>query len=292
MAHKPLLVSNGFLQEYEFGIIHAPVILVESVEWYDWLQQHRSFHFEHHGMVYTARKEQRPGGWYWYASRRISGTLYTLYLGKSEDLTQERLSLVGQQFGNTPPSSSSTVKREALFLPALPESLLTTKLTIPQSRVDLVPRPQLIARMQSELRRKLLIVVAPAGYGKTTLLSTWTAQSDIPVAWVSLDERDNEALRFWSYVLAAVDSLRPGTANAFLPLLSSSQALFEESFLTTFINMLASISKHIALVFDDYHLIHSDTIHTALTFLIEHLPPNIHLVLACRNQPPLSLARL
>ncbi len=172
------------------------------------------------------------------------------------------------------------------------QEYLTTKLTIPQSRVDLVPRPQLIARMQSGLRRKLMMIVAPAGYGKTTLLSTWTAQSDIPVAWVSLDERDNEALRFWSYVLAAVDSLRPGTANAFLPLLSSSQALFEESFLTTFINMLASISKHIALVFDDYHLIHSDTIHTALTFLIEHLPPNIHLVLACRNQPPLSLARL
>jgi len=291
MARTTLLVSNGFLQERPCDTTHAPAISIGSVAWFDWLKQHRSFRFEHQGITYTARKEQRPGGWYWYASCRTHGTLRTRYLGRSEDLTLERLILVGQQLATIPLSPSRNVTPEQPFFAAQPASLLTTKLTVPPSRIDLVSRPRLIARVQAGLQRKLLLVIAPAGYGKTTLLGSWIAQSNMPVAWVSLDESDNDSIRFWSYVVAALNALRPGSSAALLPLLSSPQASPMEFFLTMLINTFAAIPEHIALVFDDYHVIHSDTIHAALHFLIEHLPPRIHVVLASRSEPPLALAR-
>lgn len=288
MAHTTLLVSNGFLQEYPFDKPHALAISIGSAGWYEWLKHHRSFRFEHQSMTYTARKEQRPGGWYWYASRRAHGTLRTLYLGKSEDLTLERLILVGQQLGNVPPSPSPDIKPVQPFSATQPDPLLTTKLTVPPAKADLVSRPRLIARMQESLRRKLLLVIAPAGYGKTTLLGAWIAQSTMPVAWVSLDESDNDPLHFWSYSLAALNTLRPGTSAALYSLLQASPT---EPFLTTLINTFATFSEQTALVFDDYHLIRSNAIHAALNFLVEHLPPCIHVVIASRSEPPLALAR-
>ena len=172
--------------------------------------------------------------------------------------------------------------------------LLATKLTAPLLQPDLVVRPRLLSRMQSGCQRRLLLVTAPAGYGKTTLLSTWLATCEWLVAWVALEECDNDPLRFWNYVLAAFDTsgININSIKQLLPLLSDQQRPLMDFFLATLINLLMEKQEQILLVFDDYHLITTDSIHTAIQFLIEHLPPHVHVIIAGRKELPLSLARL
>lgn len=172
--------------------------------------------------------------------------------------------------------------------------LLATKLTAPPLQPDLVSRPRLLSRMRTGCQRRLLLITAPAGYGKTTLLSAWLATYEWPVAWVALEESDNDPLRFWKYVLAALDTSNVdiNTIKQLLPLLSDQQLLPMEFFLTTLINALVARQEHTLLVFDDYHLITADAIHTAMQFLIEHLPPHVHVIIASRTDLPISLARL
>ena len=172
--------------------------------------------------------------------------------------------------------------------------LLTTKLNVPLPQPDLVERPRLLSRMQAGCQRRLLLITVPAGYGKTTLLSTWLATCEWPVAWVALEESDNDPLRFWKYILAAFDtsSMAINSVKQLLPLLSDQQLPPMEFFLTALINALAAVQEHILLVFDDYHVITAEAIHTAMQFLIEHLPSHIHIIIASRSEPPFSLARL
>src|SRR5439155_11900704 len=173
--------------------------------------------------------------------------------------------------------------------------LLTTKLAIPQARPVLVPRPRLTDRLYAGLKGPLTLVAAPAGCGKTTLLSAWRATpagSALPLAWVSLDAGDNDPVRFWSYVLTALDRLAPGVGAPALGLLQSPQPPSTEAVLTTLLNGLDGVAADMILILDDYHVIAAPPIHQGLTFLLEHLPPHLHLVLATRADPPLPLARL
>ena len=161
-------------------------------------------------------------------------------------------------------------------------------------RASLVPRSRLSERLEEGTERKLTLVSAPAGFGKTTLLSVWA--SDLPssrsVAWLSLDAADNDPARFWRYFVTAVDRLQPGSGETALALLGSPQAPRVEAILTTLLNELADLEADAVLVLDDYHLIESRAIHEALTYLIEHLPARVHLVISTRADPPLPLARL
>ena len=172
--------------------------------------------------------------------------------------------------------------------------LLRTKLSVPSARASLVPRPRLGKRIEEGTERKLTLVCAPAGFGKTTLLGAWT--SDLPsgrsVAWLSLDASDNDPARFWRYFVAAIEQLRPGSGESTLALLGSPQAPPIEAVLTTLLNGLAELDADAVLVLDDYHLIESRAIHEALAFLVEHLPPRMHLVISTRADPLLPLARL
>ncbi|HEU5099238.1 MAG TPA: protein kinase [Roseiflexaceae bacterium] len=179
-------------------------------------------------------------------------------------------------------------------LPAPQIPLLTTKLFIPAPAARLVPRLQLIERLNEAMRRKLTLIAAPAGFGKTTLLSAWSHQRRSSVAWVSLDEGDNDPTRFWTYMLAALETLSPGiTAHARLLLHTPSpQSPTIELMLTALINDLASLSEDVAVVLDDYHHIAAPPIHDALVFLLDHLPAHMHLLIATRADPPLPLARL
>ena len=176
--------------------------------------------------------------------------------------------------------------------------LLTTKLYIPPVRPYLVPRPHLIERLNAGLHRKLTLISAPAGFGKTTLLSEWASQrvsesaSGWPVAWVSLDESDNDPTRFLTYFVAALQTTRPDVGKSVIAALQSSQPPPTQAILTTLINEIAAIPAHFVLVLDDYHLITAQPVHDALTFLLDHLPPQMHLVIAGRADPPLPLARL
>ena len=167
--------------------------------------------------------------------------------------------------------------------------LLATKLHVPGPRPGFVARP----RLAGALAGGLVLVCAPAGFGKTALLADWLRSGGRPVAWLSLDAGDNDPVRFWRHVVAALDRARPGTGERVAPLLGPPPSSFE-GLVTALINELAAQSGEnaIVLVLDDYHLISARQVHASLAFLLEHLPPGLHLVLASRSDPPLPLARL
>ena len=169
--------------------------------------------------------------------------------------------------------------------------LLATKLAIPPVRSGLVPRPHLFQRLEASLEHPLTLLAAPAGFGKTALLSAWARERQRSLAWVSLDSSDNDPAQFWSYALSALDALHPGLGATALSLQSAQTAPIE-TVLAALINGMGTQPQHIALILDDYHLIEELPIHRAMTFLLEHLPPQLHLVLASRVDPPLPLARL
>ncbi|HEY7014920.1 MAG TPA: LuxR C-terminal-related transcriptional regulator [Streptosporangiaceae bacterium] len=172
--------------------------------------------------------------------------------------------------------------------------LLATKLHMPRPRPDLVPRPRLAERLDEGLARGLMLVCAPAGYGKTVLLADWARRGPQPVAWLSLDAGDNDPARFWRHGVAALDRSRPGLAERVGPLFGPPAPASYEGLVTALINELAagSDADQVLLVLDDYHLIDSQAVHTSLGFLLEHRPPGLHVVLASRSDPPLALARL
>jgi LuxR family maltose regulon positive regulatory protein len=170
--------------------------------------------------------------------------------------------------------------------------ILTTKLHIPPARPDLVLRPRLIERLNEGLQHKLILVSAPAGFGKTTLLSEWSQQSAFPIAWLSLDAGDNEPARFWAYAFAAVQTVHRDIGTAALALLQAPQPPLIEPLLTDLINEMAEISAPIVLILDDLHLITNQPAHEGLTFLLDNLPPQMHLALSSRADPPWPLARL
>jgi len=180
------------------------------------------------------------------------------------------------------------------MLPA--DTLLATKLHLPRTRPHLVYRPHLIQRLQQGLDKTLILLSAPAGFGKSTLLGDWLASCASPVAWLSLEPRDNDPRRFLAYLLAALRTSDPHMDKIVQALPHLLQHASLESVLTRLINGLqtemAGSYEHVVLVLDDYHVITNGSIHYALSFLMEHLPPHLHLVLATREDPPLPLARL
>ena len=189
----------------------------------------------------------------------------------------------------------------------MPETLLRTKLFVPPVRPNLVSRSQLLERLNQglQLGHKLTLISAPAGFGKTTLVSEWVGSLRLNVArkgqivnriaWLSLDEGDNDSARFLTYLVAAlnqVEGIESTIGKGALSMLQSPQPPPTEQVLTSLINDIAAIPDRIILVLDDYHVIASSPVDDALTFLLEHLPPQMHLVIATRDDPHLPLARL
>ncbi len=170
--------------------------------------------------------------------------------------------------------------------------ILATKLYLPPLRPNVVSRPRLLERLNEGLYRKLILISAPAGFGKTTLLSAWVAFIDRQVAWLSLDEGDSDPARFLTYLVAALRTIAPTIGEGVLGVLQSSQPPPIESMLTALLNEITTIPDKFVLVLDDYHVLDAKPIDHALTFLLEHLPPQMHLVIATREDPQLPLARL
>ena len=170
--------------------------------------------------------------------------------------------------------------------------ILATKLYIPLPRTNVVLRPRLIERLNEGLHRKLTLISASAGFGKTTLVSEWVAGCERPVAWLSLDEGDNDPTRFLTYLVAALQTIAPNIGEGVVGALQSPQPPPTESILTALLNEIAALPDKFVLVLDDYHVIDAKPIDDALTFLLEHLPPQMHLVITTREDPQLPLARL
>ena len=170
--------------------------------------------------------------------------------------------------------------------------ILATKMYTPPPRPGMVSRPRLIERMNEGMSHKLILISAPAGFGKTTLVSEWIAGCGRPVAWLSLDEGDNDVTRFLTYLVTALQTIAPNISAGVLGVIQSHQQPLPESILTTLLNEIITVPDNFILVLDDYHVIDSKPVDKALTFLLEHLPPQMHLVIASREDPHLPLARL
>ena len=273
----------------------------EKHTWLAWVSQVSSFAFHGRHGSYTACKEQRPrGDGYWYAYARIKGQMAKRYLGRDMNLTINHLEEVAQNLWLELPGEKYARERASLqqqrgliSFPAQNHPLLATKFHMPRPRPRLVHRTRLINRLQQGLQRTLILVSAPVGFGKTTLLADWLSSKPCSVAWLSLDPQDNEPTRFISYLLAA---LQPYAPHLDTLKQRSQNTTSMEALLTLLINdLLAAHSdthEHIVLVLDNYQAITDPSIHQALSFFIEHMPAQLHLVLATREDPPLPLAHL
>ncbi len=173
----------------------------------------------------------------------------------------------------------------------MPTSILATKLYVPLPRSKIVLRPRLIEQLNNGLHRRLSLISAPAGFGKTTLVSEWVADCGRPTAWLSIDEGDSDLTRFLTYLISALQTIHAGVGVEAVQGLQTSQSPRHESILISLLNEISKIPNESILVLDDYHLVNSSEVDNALMFLLEHLPPQLHVVITTREDPNLSLAR-
>jgi LuxR family maltose regulon positive regulatory protein len=170
--------------------------------------------------------------------------------------------------------------------------LVATKLIPPRPRPGVVVRPRLIRRLDDALSCRLALLSAPAGSGKTTLLGDWLARQQCPVAWVSLDDGDDDPILFWMYVTTALEGALPGATGPALALLRAPRVPPLRNITAVLLNALGAAEQPVVLVLDDYHAITDQAIHETLGYVIDHLPAHVHVLLASRTDPPLALARL
>jgi LuxR family transcriptional regulator, maltose regulon positive regulatory protein len=286
-------------------------LVVGSSAWFAWLETATAFSFVDAQATFTARRERASsgrGGWYWRAYHQQAGLRRRAYLGRTAELSLERLQLVAAQLAARRAAEAAPAAEAALGEPPVEAPLpqeqphqplttatpvqLTTKLFLPRLQLQLVARPRLLARLDAGLDGPLTLVCAPAGFGKTTLLAAWLHESRRPSAWLSLDARDNDPALLLRYLVAALQTLAPELGAGLLRLLQSPAPPPLEVLLTLLLNDLALLPGPCILVLDDYHALEAPAIHQALGYLIEHLPPALHLVIASREDPPLALARL
>ncbi|HEX5335097.1 MAG TPA: AAA family ATPase, partial [Propionicimonas sp.] len=174
--------------------------------------------------------------------------------------------------------------------------ILGTKINAPPLRPHGVPRPSLIERLDEGLQSRLILVSAPAGFGKTSLVSAWVtgrrrSDPESRTAWLSLDEGDTDSARFLTYLVKAVQTVAGDCGQGVLGMLEASQPPPNETMLTALLNEITTLQADLVLVLDDYHLVDSASVDRALAFLLEHLPPQVHVVIATREDPDLPLAR-
>ena len=271
----------------------AAPILVGTPAWFAWLEDATAFTFTSPSGSFTARKERRSrGGWYWQAYRTANGALQKAYLGKRENLTLDRLERAAVKLASaSTPAEPLPVAPPAAPAAAMPLNVLATKLFVPSARANLVPRQRLFDHLQRGLQGKLTLISAPAGFGKTTLVSEWVAGCGRPAAWLSLDEGESDPARFLTYLVAALQTIAPTIGSGLVGVLQAPQPPPAEAILTALLNDLSMLPHPFVLVLDDYHLIDARPVDDALTFLLEHLPAQMHLLIVTREDPPLPLAR-
>ena len=190
--------------------------------------------------------------------------------------------------------------RAAFYNSFMSAPILTTKLYIPPLRPKAIIRPRLTERLNAGLQHTpgVILISAPAGFGKTTLISEWmtaftpACSAGVKAAWLSLDEGDSDPTRFLTYLIAALQTIAANIGDGLLNALQSPQPLSTESILTALLNEIAAVSEDFILVLDDYHVVEAQVVDRMLTFLVEHLPPHMQLVIVSREDPPLPLARL
>ncbi|HEX6554119.1 MAG TPA: hypothetical protein VF026_15245, partial [Ktedonobacteraceae bacterium] len=294
-------VEGGLLYHAEIG---SEPIVVGTPSWYGWLEHHTSFLFTDYTGSFAARKSgSESGAQDWEAYRTRAGKLSHLWLGPARTLTLALLQAAAQalsaEHAPTEPISPPPEQPAATQLPARegaghagpPSSLLRTKLHRPRPGSDVIPRARLLERLNAGLSGSVTLLSAPAGFGKTTLLTTWFETIDCPTAWLSLDDSDNELAAFVHVLTAALQRVFPDACQATASLLKVPQFPSPDHVATLLLNDLADVPGDVVLVLDDYQSIHNGQVHRLLELVIGHLPSQLHLVLATRSDPPLPLAR-
>ncbi len=309
-SNKPI-VRNALSPSDGADAITVRSVRVGSPRWSGWLARHQGFAFEGASGHLTARREIRRGNVYWYAYRRRGGKLSKIYLGKSEALTPERLEQACARLaGQTPLMHSSNKSNSMAWVATLnspaptatstdgAESALSflplTKVNPPAFPRKLVARPRLVQRMNAHVT----LLTAPSGFGKSTLLNEWRQSCGMPIAWVSLDADDNHPLRFWSTVVAALQTIYPDLGKDMqLHLRTPSPSDLSEIVvgLTNAIVQLPGSpdsTPRFGLIMDDYQHIQDNAIHASLQFWLDHVPPTMQLVISSHTKPPLALGHL
>ena len=277
-------------------------------DWRNWLEEHRAFAFHGRNEQINLLKEKRKRGGegYWYAYRRHAGKMVKRYLGRSAQLDMERLEEVSALLADDDKASLVSVplaqsEQASLAMNSVSfEPLLVPKLQLPRVQRSLLLREHLLEMLDKELDRKLTLIAGPAGYGKTTLVGQWLAergvQTDFPrVASVTLDESDNDPIRFWRYIIAACQHFRAEVGEEALALLRAHRLPpFKplDLMLTALLNALSQLERPAILILDEFHVINSSQVAEMLSFFLEHLPTSLHLIILIRGDPPFSIARL
>ena len=275
----------------------------ESPTLLEWLGPVSSCSFRGKNGSYTLCKEYKQRGeGYWYAYVRVNGKRAKRYLGNDNNLTLTRLEQIAHKLWQETPEMQG--KEDDKFIDGdeksvlsdlSTDSLLATKLHVPILRSHLVHRLCLIHKLQRGMERSLILISAPVGFGKSTLLSDWYTTCTNRTAWLSLEPQDDEPTRFFSYLFAALRTQVPYLTVPRHEVLHSLYLSSIDAVLTLLINELQlrnAAQENMILVLDNYQVITNESIHQALSFLLEHLPSWMHLALATREDPPLPLARL
>lgn len=280
------------------GILYAAALeapmRVGTPQWFDWLLEARSFTFASEAGTFTARREERSGRPFWYAYRQRTGVLRKVYLGRATDLTPQHLEqaarMLAEERGKTAENEARAGELDEWSSP-----LIATKIAAPQPAMAPIARPAAVARCLESIERACAIITAPPGFGKTTVLmmaGERLRERGWKVAWVSLEETERDPVRFWTYALAALESAQPGIGVGARRMLETPRPQPIERVLTVLINELAAATTPLALVLDDYHRAATPASDAGVTFLVEHAPAALHLVIATRTDPAVPLARL
>ncbi len=270
-------------------------IPVGSQPWYEWLSSAKRFSFRGNSGSFVAQCENRRNKTYWYGYRR-AGKLSKVYLGKTEELTLERLeqasrSLTGQallkQLTNQPVGIENFSAESRIDTSILP----LTKINVPVLPRQLLARPRLTHRINTPLT----LIYAPSGFGKSTLLNDWKQTFGYTVAWLSLDDSDNHLIRFWQSMAMALQTVQPEIGKGLLTYLGTASPVQLPEIVSHLTNDLVHCQgeiPHLGLVLDDFHRIHRTEIYDSLQVWLEHLPANLQLVILSHTNPPLSLGHL
>ncbi|MCB9423416.1 MAG: hypothetical protein H6667_26710 [Ardenticatenaceae bacterium] len=273
-------------------------IPLESPPWDDWLIHHKQFKFKGETGHFTARREDRHGSNYWYAYRRREGKLHKAYLGKSDELTLDRLESAAANLAGGTVLAQLSLSVDSLDNATTVSWIANTSISA-QAKIrpaslphNMVTRP----RLTSKINTPVTFISAPGGYGKSTLLNAWRQErGDMPVAWATLDADDDHLLRFWTTVVLALQAVYPGLGRKLMPFLQRFSSITPAEIVARLSNELVCEGGNpycIGLVLDDFHHIKQAAVHDSMQIWMEHLPPILQLVISGRTRPPLALGRL
>lgn len=289
-GYEKAIVKDGFLQA------SPNPIPIGSNLWFEWLSNAKKFSYKYPNGAFVAQHEIRRNTSYWYAYKRRNGKLYKAYLGKTTELTLERLQKIGNFLrgdgvGDPPPLSALTTDSH-FFESRIDSSFLPiTKITVPVLPRQLVSR----GRLNQKISTPLTLIHAPSGFGKSTLLNDWKQTCGYPIAWLTLDEHDNNPARFLYSVVTALQTIHSDFGTDLLTYISAATSINPAeavNHLTKGILELQDFHPRLGIVLDDFHRINHSIIYDTLQVWLEHFPSNLQLVISGHTRPPLSLGHL